>query len=91
MTQEHLEKIGRFHPKTPILSMYGFQTIAKRRGTPGLTGIFSHNVWIDGLNGRGMETRTPDLRFWRPSLYQLSYTPTRHSIFLDKTVKNNKL
>ena len=22
-----------------------------------------------------METRTPDLRFWRPSLYQLSYTP----------------
>ena len=22
-------------------------------------------------------TRTRDLRFWRPSLYQLSYTPTR--------------
>ena len=27
-------------------------------------------------NGRGTGTRTRDLRFWRPSLYQLSYTPT---------------
>ncbi len=26
--------------------------------------------------GRGGETRTHDLRFWRPLLYQLSYTPT---------------
>ena len=26
--------------------------------------------------GRGTGTRTRDLRFWRPSLYQLSYTPT---------------
>ena len=25
--------------------------------------------------GRGTGTRTRDLRFWRPSLYQLSYTP----------------
>ena len=28
-----------------------------------------------GRPGRGRGTRTPDLRFWRPSLYQLSYTP----------------
>ena len=27
-------------------------------------------------NGRGTRVRTRDLRFWRPSLYQLSYTPT---------------
>ena len=27
------------------------------------------------IDGRGGETRTHDLRFWRPSLYQLSYTP----------------
>ena len=27
--------------------------------------------------GRGSRVRTRDLRFWRPSLYQLSYTPTR--------------
>ncbi len=27
-------------------------------------------------NGRGRGARTPDLRFWRPPLYQLSYTPT---------------
>ena len=25
--------------------------------------------------GRGRETRTPGTRFWRPLLYQLSYTP----------------
>ena len=27
--------------------------------------------------GRGGGSRTPDLRFWRPTLYQLSYTPKR--------------
>src|SRR4029434_7950270 len=28
-----------------------------------------------GLSSRGGGTRTPDLRFWRPPLYQLSYAP----------------
>ena len=28
-------------------------------------------------NGRGSRVRTRDLRFWRPSLYQLSYTPKK--------------
>src|SRR5688500_8376855 len=28
-----------------------------------------------GVNGRGNRARTRDLRFWRPPLYQLSYTP----------------
>lgn len=28
-------------------------------------------------NGRGNRIRTRDLRFWRPLLYQLSYTPAR--------------
>ena len=27
-------------------------------------------------SGRGSRVRTRDLRFWRPPLYQLSYTPT---------------
>jgi hypothetical protein len=27
------------------------------------------------MNGRGSKARTYDLRFWRPPLYQLSYTP----------------
>src|SRR4029453_12591971 len=27
--------------------------------------------------GRGGGTRTPDLRFWRPLLFQLSYAPAR--------------
>ena len=30
-------------------------------------------------DGRGSRARTRDLRFWRPSLYQLSYTPIRMS------------
>ncbi len=30
------------------------------------------------LSGRGGGTRTPDPRFWRPMLYQLSYTPITH-------------
>ncbi len=29
--------------------------------------------------GRGSRVRTRDLRFWRPSLYQLSYTPSRRT------------
>ena len=31
--------------------------------------------FADKVNGRGSRVRTRDLRFWRPSLYQLSYTP----------------
>ncbi len=27
--------------------------------------------------GRSARIRTPDIRFWRPTLYQLSYAPTR--------------
>ncbi len=30
----------------------------------------------DVFFGRGRETRTPGTRFWRPLLYQLSYTPS---------------
>ena len=31
--------------------------------------------WRLSCFGRGRETRTPGTRFWRPLLYQLSYTP----------------
>ena len=31
-------------------------------------------------NGRGSRVRTRDLRFWRPSLYQLSYTPSGRGV-----------
>lgn len=51
-------------------------------------------------NGRGRGARTPDLRFWRPPLYQLSYTPTkafqetlaafRTSAFIFKLAANDK-
>jgi hypothetical protein len=30
------------------------------------------------IDGRAGGTRTPDPRFWRPVLYQLSYSPTRN-------------
>lgn len=35
--------------------------------------------------GRGSRVRTRDLRFWRPSLYQLSYTP-RAVVLITRTV-----
>ncbi len=31
----------------------------------------------EAISGRGGGSRTPDLRFWRPTLYQLSYTPAK--------------
>jgi hypothetical protein len=33
------------------------------------------NALVADSNGRGGGSRTPSLRFWRPTLYQLSYTP----------------
>ncbi len=32
------------------------------------------------VRGRGSRVRTRDLRFWRPSLYQLSYTPSDRAV-----------
>ena len=34
------------------------------------------------FSGRGRRNRTLGTRFWRPLLYQLSYTPTKISGFL---------
>ena len=33
------------------------------------------NILFYFISGRGGGTRTPGARFWRPTLYQLSYTP----------------
>ena len=33
--------------------------------------------------GRGSKIRTHDPRFWRPMLYQLSYTPVNYCVLLD--------
>src|SRR5213082_1422831 len=43
------------------------------------TGVGS--VKINGLAGRSGRARTCDPRFWRPVLYQLSYTPTEDQTF----------
>lgn len=48
------------------------------------------------FNCTGGETRTPDTRFWRPVLYQLSYTrkhservPSRHGSGRDPSLHTN--
>ena len=40
--------------------------------------------------GRGRGARTPDLRFWRPPLYQLSYTPVSVRRFLQHAPRDFK-
>ena len=34
------------------------------------------HIFMYGFPGRGTKTRTQDTWFWRPLLYQLSYTPS---------------
>ena len=34
------------------------------------------NIFFNIFFGRSGGNRTPNLRFWRPALYQLSYTPS---------------
>jgi hypothetical protein len=45
----------------------------------GRSGVGRDPAWTMGSRplepDRGGGTRTPDLRFWRPPLYQLSYAP----------------
>ena len=36
---------------------------------------FENSMFSKGLLGRGRRARTLGTRFWRPLLYQLSYTP----------------
>lgn len=43
------------------------------------------------MGGRGDRIRTRDLRFWRPLLYQLSYTPTRITIIPSPRRRNPRL
>ena len=43
-------------------------------------------MFLSMEDGRGDRARTRDLRFWRPSLYQLSYTPAWTSILLDSLI-----
>ena len=43
--------------------------------------LFFYPISFLGTNdGRGTKTRTLDTRFWRPLLYQLSYTPITFNI-----------
>ena len=41
---------------------------------------FNLNYFFNFISGRGGGTRTPGARFWRPTLYQLSYTPMLFNI-----------
>ena len=53
---------------------------AYRKGTilPNLLGQAGHFEREVGASGAAGETRTPDLRFTKPLLYQLSYCGFRH-------------
>ena len=56
---------------------------AKGQGRPerGGRGVSIGLVRINDLTGRGGRARTCDNRFWRPVLYQLSYTPSALKAF----------
>ena len=46
--------------------------------------VFSVGSFLTDNDGRGRRTRTHDPWFWRPVLYQLSYTPV--CIFLQRSI-----
>ena len=51
-------------------------------------------VSVDSLSlcfGRGRRNRTLNQWFWRPLLYQLSYTPIKISDFLSSQVASNQV
>jgi hypothetical protein len=55
----------------------GSASCSRRRGRPwGLLPACSRSTGTCAVVGRGSRARTCDLRFWRPPLYQLSYTPS---------------
>ena len=54
------------HPFTLRVPVVRFASSNEETPTPQAASVFL---------GRGRATRTPGTRFWRPLLYQLSYTP----------------
>ena len=70
--------LANLMPQTCIHIMLQTHPVTTRTYWPGLE--FHRSTSSNGRSGR---TRTPDLRFWRPLLFHLSYTPTgalQHSI-----------
>ena len=67
-----------------IVSFFVGQVIRK---VSCLTSWMNFNGLIINLNkfGRSGGTRTHNLRFWRPALYQLNYAPKRYLIILVTT------
>lgn len=49
--------------------------------------LFSCGPNLIAKHGRGRRTRTRDPRFWRPVLYQLSYTPVQRRYYITKKAK----
>ena len=50
------------------------------RAPPPQDGVSANSTTSAGVSGRSGGVRTPDLRFWRPLLFQLSYTPAPHRV-----------
>lgn len=49
--------------------------------------VFSCGSILTTQHGRGRRTRTRDPRFWRPVLYQLSYTPVQQRYYITRKAK----
>ncbi len=78
--QLHAPRVRRAYIK-PILATCKcrapFHANAPARNHPIVpTTAVTYDSQARGLAGRGSRARTRDLRFWRPPLYQLSYTPS---------------
>ena len=64
---------ARIHKR--LVGVAGFEPAAHWSQTSCATKLRYTPIII--IIGRGRRTRTLDTRFWRPLLYQLSYTPTK--------------
>ena len=76
---EQIRTVDLFLTKEVLcLLSYNSKKMATRKGlepsTSGVTGRRSNRLSYRAI-GRGSRDRTHGTRFWRPLLYQLSYTP----------------
>ena len=63
-----------FEPLKPFRGLHAFQACQ-----------FNHSCTSPEV-GTGGATRTPDTRFWRPMLYQLSYTRVFYCVCKSRTI-----
>jgi hypothetical protein len=67
----------------PRLCYEGVQVLSAQpeTGRDSMAALLCNRTFLSGLHGRSGRTRTCNPRFWRPVLYQLSYTPRRPTVY----------